>query len=551
MADKNTMLRLLARLGRMMEQQAYAEMEDIVSEFSLDLVVSDEFTDYCRWMKNPAAVIFVTTLAIHNTPSPHRPQMILQIYQSILAKKLSADLLRLPLRHVIRQTVAAIIDNKVVNVPTSKGGRFSGTGQEWFLATEICLDHNAMDSAFNLMQAELLRDRTKVFVLMCAKAFVQRAAIILADAVPNTPWKGWIRVQEVVYRILLQVHMDKVAHELAQLISEFQHKDGAYQQCIDWSSRPMPAGANRVVPLFRMAQAHCHLAAYDKAIALMDQALGLVIGQTDEDINAQFLNADVTGAKSAGMEFNALHAAAALTDLQVVLAGGGIIPFLVSGTLLGFQRNGGFLPHDKDIDVGIFAAQDIFAVIDLVNKSQCFRVSSGYLRIQETYQLPVVHKATGMCIDIFIYYPHAGKLVTGVHGTFGYTQTFAFTPFGLKTVRFLGMEFAVPDDIPRNLTENYGGWEISDPYYVTHLECPATIDKGGLVYLMVARLELFRAIIEGKYTKISRIADILRNYLAAPAAMPEDLITGIDARFGKGRFRASDVLAVELEPTNA
>ena len=172
-------------------------------------------------------------------------------------------------------------------------------------------------------------------------------------------------------------------------------------------------------------------------------------------------------------------------------------------------------------------------------------MNRGYLRLGETYQLPVTHKLTGMCIDIFIYYPSNGKLVTGVHGTFGYTQNFAFSPFGLKTVRFLDVEFSVPDDVQRNLAENYGNWQVSDPYYVTHLESPSTVDQGGTIHLMVARLEILRAIIEGKHRKVARIAEFLRNYQAAEWAMPVQTVDAIDARFGAGRL--SDVVLMDSE----
>ena len=198
------------------------------------------------------------------------------------------------------------------------------------------------------------------------------------------------------------------------------------------------------------------------------------------------------------------------------------------------------MPHDKDIDVGIFANQDIFTVVELIAQSKSFRLSSGYLRLEKTYQLPVVHKLTGMCIDIFIYYPSGGKLLTGVHGSFGYNQNFAFSPFGIRKVEFLDVAFAVPDDIARNLAENYGNWQVSDPYYVTHLESPSTVDPGGPIYMLVTRLELIRAIIEGKHAKVERIAGIARTYQGAPFAMDVALLDALDARFGAGRHASAD-----------
>ena len=535
MASKDSMLPVLSRLALMVDHQAYEQAEQIVNDCGLELIISEEFIDFCRWMKNPSVVIFASTLAVYNAKLVQRPQMILQVYQSIINKELTPDMERLPKNHVIRHTVACMIAKQPVVPPAIKGNGFTGTGQDWFMALEICMDHQEMDSALNLMQAELRRDKSNMFALLCAKAFVERAPIIINTQNAHTPWTGWIRLQQEIYQVLTRAGMAKIVHDLAQLIGEFHHKNRAYEDCIAWSSKPVPPGSNQVIPWFRVAQAHCHLGAHDQAAALLDKVLHKVSRQSDAEIDGEFLNSDVSGAKSAAMEFNSGDAARALKDLQDVLAPGGIVPFLVSGTLLGFQRNGGFLPHDKDIDVGIFANQDIFTVVELISQSKNFRLSTGYLRLEKTYQLPVVHKLTGMCIDIFIYYPSGGKLVTGVHGTFGYNQNFAFSPFGIKTVEFLDVDFAVPDDIARNLAENYGNWQVSDPYYVTHLESPSTVDQGGPIYMLVTRLEMIRAIIEGKHAKVERIAGILRKYQAAPFAMDAGLIEALDARFGAGR----------------
>ena len=535
MATKELMLRLLTRLGRMVDQQSFSEMDNIVSEYGLDLIISDDFIDYCRRMKNASTVIFVSTLAVHNAASIKRPEMILQAYQSIAAKQLTVGIAQLPARHVIRQAVAAIIAADQFEPFKGQGKQFIGSGQEWFMAVELCMDHDQIGNAAHLMRSELRRDKTNLFVLMCSQAIVQRASLLLSMQSAATPWKAWIELQTLIYRETVRLKMDKVAHEVAQLIAEFHHKNRGYEACIEWASKPVPRGCNAVIPLFRIAQAHSHLGRHEEAIPLLDQVIAQLLVQTDAEIDAQFLNSDVGGEQSAAMEFNGQHAAQALKDLQEILANGGIVPFLVSGTLLGFERNGGFLPHDKDIDVGIFAAQDIFTVVEQIAKTPHFRLSNGYLRLGETYQLPVVHKLTGMCIDIFIYYPSNGKLVTGVHGTFGYTQTFAFSPFALQTVRFLDVEFSVPDDVSRNLTENYGNWQVSDPYYVTHLESPSTVDQGGTIHLMVARLEVLRAIIEGKHRKVARIAEFLRNQKTAKWAVPLQLVDALDARFGNGR----------------
>lgn len=545
MASKETMLRLLTRLARLIDEQSYSEMDNIVSEFGAELLFSEEFIDYCRRMKNPSVVIFITTLAVHNSASPKRPEMILQAYQSIAGKQLTQGIIQLPQRHVIRQALLAIIEGTRLAPSTARGRPFVGSGQEWLMAVEFCLDHDQLENATYLVQTELRRDKTQVFALLCSQAVANRTAIFLSAQSANIPWGDWIALGKIIYQAVIRLKMDKVGHELTQFMSEFYQRNRQYEECIAWSSKPVPRGSNGALSLFRSARAHCHLGRHTQAIQLLDQLCTKVSQQTDAEIDAQFLKSDVSGEKSAGLVFNAQHAAHALQDLQSVLAQGGIAPFLVSGTLLGFERNGGFLPHDKDIDVGIFAAQDIFSVIDLISKTAHFRISQGYLRLGETYQLPVVHKLTGISIDIFIYYPHEGKLVTGVHGTFGYTQNFAFSPFGLKTVRFLDVEFSVPDDVSRNLTENYGNWHVSDPYYVTHLESPSTVNQGGVVHLLVARLEILRAITDGKHRKVARVAEFLRSHQANEWAMPLGTIDAIDARFGAGRLADSKAQPVQ------
>ena len=118
-----------------------------------------------------------------------------------------------------------------------------------------------------------------------------------------------------------------------------------------------------------------------------------------------------------------------------------------------------------------------------------------------------------------------------MHGTFGYNQNFVFSKFGLQTVRFLDVDFAVPDDIPRNLRENYGDWEISDPYYATHLQSPSTKDVGGEIHMMVSRLELLGGIVEGKPNKTRRVVQLLREYQTYDAAMDPQLIDQLEARF--------------------
>jgi len=81
------------------------------------------------------------------------------------------------------------------------------------------------------------------------------------------------------------------------------------------------------------------------------------------------------------------------------------------------------------------------------------------------------------------------------------------------------------------LRENYGDWEISDPYYATHLQSPSTKDVGGEIHMMVSRLELLGGIVEGKPNKTRRVVQLLREYQTYDAAMDPQLIDQLEARF--------------------
>jgi hypothetical protein len=131
----------------------------------------------------------------------------------------------------------------------------------------------------------------------------------------------------------------------------------------------------------------------------------------------------------------------------------------------------------------------------------------------------VSHLSSGVSIDIFIYHPEDGMWVTGVESYFGYLQKFAFTPFGLRAVKFLDIDFYVPDDVEKNLAENFGNWRESDPEYISHLQSPSTVDVGGPVYQIVGRLRALEAIRAKKYEKLNRAIQLMERHQDRPGGM--------------------------------
>ena len=139
------------------------------------------------------------------------------------------------------------------------------------------------------------------------------------------------------------------------------------------------------------------------------------------------------------------------------------------------------------------------------------------LRGQEGYVLSAIHVLNGMAIDIFFYHELAGKYVTGVTYTWGYTVNFEFSKFGLREVDFCGARAYVPDDIEKNMTENFGeGWRIPDPDYVSHLESPSLCQKGEPVHFFVAYDKMAGAIMKKNYEKALRIVRFMDQYKDNP-----------------------------------
>ena len=543
MFSKSDMVRALSQLRPMVKDQNFAQIDAFAAEWGLDFLISDEFIDFSRRVKDPASVIFLSTLAVHNAKNPVRPQMILLAYQSIAASSISAGIAQLPKRHVLRQVIASLAEKSPLPPTRLDSQKRKGTGQEWLLAMELCMDHGAPASALMLLHEHLRSASNADFLLLCAKALIERASGITAsDALP---WKEWIALQSAVFNELKRQKQDAAAEAVVQLLGEYCHFAGDQNESITWYRKIARSSDKSIIAQYQSARAYGHMQDFENALQELDEVLVRVCGQSNDWINKNFLNADADGDKSSNAQFNLSAAASALTDLQTSLSAVGLSPFLVSGTLLGYARNRGFLSHDKDIDVGIFASQNIFDVVTLLSQNGLFDVKYKYLRMEKTYQVPIIHRPTGMSIDIFVYHPHDDKLITGVQGNFGYTQNFTFTPFALETVKFLEIDFAIPADASLNLQENFGPWQVSDPYFISHLECPTTVDVGGTVYMVVARLEMLRALVEGKKIKVDRIAKILRHWGTAPYAMATELIDRLEHRFGT--LQAANQPAIEHE----
>ena len=182
--------------------------------------------------------------------------------------------------------------------------------------------------------------------------------------------------------------------------------------------------------------------------------------------------------------------------------------------------------------MGIDGTEDVFHVLNALTESGRFGISTQFMRLGRNYSLCCWHTGTGMPIDIFMYHREGDRLVTGVQTDMGYLQRFAFTPFELQQVEFVGIPIHAPSDIDLNLRENFGDWTVPDPLYISHMESPSTVDPGGEIHMMVGRLMLLKAIIKDHPALGRRVVSLLRGLAHSPWALDPALLDSTAAHYG-------------------
>jgi len=214
-----------------------------------------------------------------------------------------------------------------------------------------------------------------------------------------------------------------------------------------------------------------------------DIANGLMPGWPDPNPEAR---------PNPGHDFSLSDAKASLQSLAVIPAPW----FILSGTFLGAVREGTFLAHDYDVDIGIMAEDfDEAAMLAAIHAAPDLEYVNQSPALSLTWQgdrwgctpTPALYRvlhSTGIGIDIFIHH-RDGDLRW--HGSA--RHRWDNCEFDLADITIAGLPVRGPADADRYLTENYGGWRIP----VTSFSCSTGTPNVSFPYNPSSIAEMMRS----------------------------------------------------------
>lgn len=210
----------------------------------------------------------------------------------------------------------------------------------------------------------------------------------------------------------------------------------------------------------KLASAHYHSGAFKEAFHHKQEALARLDPDTLPD--APLDN-----------PFSPACATEALAFVGDILAEQGVSYFLVAGTALGFHRDGGPLPHDRDIDIGVIRNTDGSPDIAAIIRERPDLLLPHGARPRDRY-FGLLHEGVG--IDIFVHDIAGEHMRCGLSSNPGDIQ-WRFSRFRFASALHAGRRWNWPDPIERYLEESYGpGWREPDRGFASVISSPALFE---------------------------------------------------------------------------
>lgn len=215
-----------------------------------------------------------------------------------------------------------------------------------------------------------------------------------------------------------------------------------------------------------------------------------------------------------GMVKQKIDAEDALAVMQAVERIGtesGARVFWLSGTLLGLERLGQPLPHDTDLDAGLFVddarhrdfiralrASPVIAALTPQRISLKARIQNpdlhvvpgGIIRYKSMVRNLAAPGKAPVKTDIFLHFDYCGGSMHGSRNSLWWNS-----PFAIVQKDYGGRSFSVPADVHLHLTENYGDYRTEVKEFENSIDCPNAMNIfswASLTYLLRRQYVMLR-----------------------------------------------------------
>ena len=478
---------------------------ELIESLGLEGLSDPELLTLARASSSNGVVVLLSTILSENEIEQKKSSLILAAYTSIIKKQMQPLIKQIGGRNPISYVIKALISPGKDIKPFRDHVNIT---PDLLLAIEIAIDFKAPKLALNLIKA---------FVSSSPNLFeIQSVISSLAlrnDLQPD--FISWGDFADCWLELLKQFDNSDDEHakqHIKTFIANALGNAGRVEECLAYCDQITDdefVTIALIISIKILTASH----RFNESIARMKLLTKRL--KFNENMNQlEVLENDAEGeSKYHQSKFNIEGAHLALRDLYKILDPIGVKPFLVSGTLLGYARNNEFLPHDKDIDVGVFANVNKFKIFEELFKSGKFFIDCDCLKKDPLYSIAVKHIKEGISIDIFFYYDTGDHYLTGVNFAWNFVKCFAFSKFDLKKISFSGIEAYIPKDYELNLSENFGpDWKIEDKNYISHLESPSGVAKGSDIFMFLVWKHLILAIRNGNKEQIKKLWQLSQHY---------------------------------------
>jgi hypothetical protein len=503
----------LRRLRESLRQGNMDQLTLDAEEMGLDALLDPSFLTLARQHSAHQVVILIATLGQANRPESANYDRLLAAFQ-LLTKQISLDKAAQICAQSSQSTAAFYTELLKASSDPSYVATFDrvpAATVDLEFAVALLVDCERSDMALELMKCWQKADLTEIPWLKTCKAIATRTKEVtlrpeahrLAKSIEKLI--GLAPGSQAKVRKEMKIQWATMALKSQDPVLSLKAAQAAFEEDVSMSQR------------LNLVKALILSKAFDEATQQLEKMLELALKESD--------NTNHVNNKPKGI-FNIQAAEQTLLTVNHLLKNKGLKPFIMSGTLLGYQRNQALMPHDKDIDIGIIGWENQFTIAQALLEAGFFKFDLSQLTGHNRYLISAYDMRNGMAIDFFLFHDHDDHFLHGIDFDIAITQNFRFSRFDLKEVDFLGDRFFTPSNIEENLSENYGDWKTPVTSYVVTVEspalCPFVEGKNLLAYLEILKTINKRL----NPDRVKRIINHLKNQ--KDSGVPENLMTKLE-----------------------